>query len=129
MSDNEPTYTKPASQQYAERVTSEDYVPDTVLQKGEDPKQSDDGFVNVGAEYRNFANEVDKPRIGEEGAEAAIESEYVAEDADYDKGGPDEGEPDVESDDGELEESGSSTSSTPPSGGSTFPSTPSAPQV
>lgn len=129
MGDNEPTYSKPTSQEYAERVTSEDYVPDTVLNKGEDPKQSDDGFVNVGSEYRNYANEVDKPRIGEEGAEAAIESEYVAEDADYDKGGPDEGEPVVESDDGEVEEEEEQQSGGSSQGGPTFPSTPSAPQV
>lgn len=126
MGDNEPTYSKPPTQAFAEAVAEDDYQAPTVKAKGEDPTLSDDGFVNVAPEYRNFANETDKPLVGDEGAEADIESAYVADDADYNKGATDNGES-GEDDEDDEEETGSGSGGSSGSG-YTPPTPPQSPQ-
>ena len=110
-----PSYSKPPTQAFAEMVEAEDYVPSTVVGQADDKELSEDGYVNVSAEYRNYANATDKPRNGDEGAESDIEDRQLADDVDPDKGAtpevPEDAEEDEEND--EDEESDSNPFSTP----------------
>lgn len=120
MSDEQesgPVYTDPPTKAWAEESEKEDYLPPTVKAKPEDQELSKDGFINVGAEYRNFANETDKPLVGDEGPEADIELRHLDDDYDEDAGATAEGEA-PESDDGELEDE--TGGQTPPGGGGGF---------
>lgn len=123
MSDEQqgPQYVDPPTKAWAEEAEKDDYVAPTVKAKPEDQELSDDGFINVGAEYRNFANETDKPLVGDDGPEAQIEERHLKDDYDETKGATPEGV--AESDDGEPDDD--ETVQTPNAGGGS--GTPAAP--
>ena len=112
-----PTYTKPTSQLDLEERQAKDYRNPSELIKGEDIGPSDNGFIGVDPVYQNFANETDKPLVGEKGAEAEIEKKYLSDDVDADKGATPEGESEAEDKDEKSTTTPStSPSSTPPTG-------------
>jgi hypothetical protein len=113
-----PTYTKPTSQLDLEARQKKDYVPSSVLIKGEDQPVSTNGFIGVDEVYQNYANATDAPMAAEGGAEAKIQKNFVAEDVDFTAGATPDGDSDDEDDDEDDEEpSGSTTPSSPPSPG------------
>lgn len=116
-------YTKPASQLDLEARQKKDYQPPSVLNKGVDPQVSTNGFVGVDEIYQNYANDTEAPLAAEGGAEAKIEKNYVAADADWTAGATPQGESEEEEDEEDEDEEPTPSDpkspyapSTPPSG-------------
>lgn len=74
-------YSKPTSQQDLERRLEKDNEAETLL-TGVNPAEQDhlvsDGYVGVDPVYQNHANDTDKPRASEDGAEKKAEEAFVA---------------------------------------------------
>lgn len=87
------SYTKPSSEVWAEEVASGKYDAEhSRVNRGDDAGLSDDGFIAVSPEYRNFADPIHKPYQGEGKVGTELEAQFLEDDADNDKGATDEGE-------------------------------------
>lgn len=83
MSDEKARYSKPASQLDLERRQENGNESSARLtQPGETPL-SDNGYVGVDLPYQNAANDTEKPLKVDEGAEAEVFAQFVADDAEY----------------------------------------------
>lgn len=88
MADKEElVYTKPTSQVDMEARLSDDSEPPAFNESTNPNPFHEDGFVGVGLEYANAANDVDEPLQAEEGPDKMAEDAF---DAAY---GPASGEP------------------------------------
>jgi hypothetical protein len=80
---NKAQYAKPTSQLDLEARQEEDWQPSTVKKEGVEPEQSSNGYVGVGLEYQNYANDTESPYQADEGSESKIFEQYVSDDADF----------------------------------------------
>lgn len=112
-------YEKPASQVDLEARQKSDYVPPSVKKVGTDAEPSENGYVGVDPIYQNYANDTDGPQAAESGPEAKVESDFYADEVDYEAGATPEGEKEAEEDaeeeDDDDDKSQSSASTTTPS--------------
>lgn len=111
-------YEKSSAQLDMEERAKSSWQPSSVLNPGQDPQKSDNGFIGVSPEYQNYADEKFAPLPSEKGVEADLESAVLTDDADHKKAAPEEGEvPEDEYDDDEDEDT-PPTPLTPPTGSS-----------
>jgi hypothetical protein len=121
-----PQYQESSASLDAKERAKKDFKPASQLQKGVDPALSEDGFIGVSSEYRNYADEKFAPLASEKGVEADLEGALLADDVDIKKGAPAEGESEAEPEpSGSSSGASGSTGSTPPappsSGSGTVP--------